>query len=117
YFATVEPQKRLAPHLHLAMRGTLPRAEIKAVAAATYHQVWWPKVDRVVYDGDHLPVWDKTAGYVDPGTGEVLPTWEQALDALDADPGAEPLHVIRFGEQVDARGVLAGTPDADQAIG
>jgi hypothetical protein len=44
YFATVEPQKRLAPHLHMAIRGTLPRAEIKAIAAATYHQVWWPAV-------------------------------------------------------------------------
>ncbi|WP_460783736.1 replication initiator, partial [Nonomuraea fastidiosa] len=29
YFATVEPQQRLAPHLHMAIRGTLPRAELK----------------------------------------------------------------------------------------
>src|SRR5439155_21305251 len=28
YFAAVEPQKRLAPHLHLAMRGTVSRAEL-----------------------------------------------------------------------------------------
>ncbi|MEV5554686.1 replication initiator [Nonomuraea wenchangensis] len=116
YFATVEPQKRLAPHLHMAIRGTLPRAEIKQIAAATYHQVWWPSVDTVKYEGDHLPVWEEGAGYLDPHTGEVLPTWGEALDELDADEGAEPLHVIRFGDQVDVKGVLAGTSDADQCI-
>ncbi|MEW9554577.1 replication initiator [Nonomuraea sp. NPDC050783] len=114
YFVSVEPQKRLAPHLHMAIRGTLPRAEIKQIAAATYHQVWWPQADEVRFDGDHLPVWDEQAGYLDPATGEVLPTWDEALDALDED--AEPLHVLRFGDQVDVQGVLAGTPDADQCI-
>lgn len=111
YFASVEPQKRLAPHLHMAIRGTLPRAEMKQIAAATYHQVWWPSLDRVVFDGDHLPVWDDEAGYLDSATGEALPTWEEALDQT-----SEPLHVIRFGAQVDVQGVLAGTPDADQCI-
>ncbi|MEO3811946.1 replication initiator [Sphaerisporangium sp. B11E5] len=125
YFASVEPQKRLAPHLHMAVRGTLPRADVKAVVAATYHQVWWPQADRVVFEGEHLPVWagrdddagdvDQRAGdYLDPMTGEILPTWDEALDRLDA--GAEPLHVVRFGAQVDVQGVLAGTPDVDQCI-
>ena len=123
----MEPQKRLAPHLHMAVRGTMPRAEIKAVAAATYHQAWWPKADRVVFEGEHLPVWverdqeagdvDQRAGdYLDPVTGEILPAWDEALDQLDADEDAEPLHVIRFGTQVDVQGVLAGTSDADQCI-
>src|SRR5690606_21572630 len=117
YFAAVEPQKRLAPHLHMAIRGTLPRAEIKQIAAATYHQVWWPQADRVVFDSDdHLPVWQDGVGYLDPDTGEVLSTWDQALDQLDTEDTAEPLHVIRFGEQIDVQGVLAGTPDADQRI-
>ncbi|MFI6899613.1 replication initiator [Nonomuraea sp. NPDC050394] len=49
-------------------------------------------------------------------TGEVLPTWEEALDQLDEDEHATPLHLIRFGEQVDVKGVLAGTPDSDQCI-
>jgi hypothetical protein len=40
YFAAVEPQRRLAPHIHLAMRGTVSRAELRRVLAATYHQVW-----------------------------------------------------------------------------
>ncbi|MER6949975.1 replication initiator [Nonomuraea sp. NPDC000554] len=116
YFAAVEPQKRLAPHLHMAIRGTLPRAEIKQIAAATYHQVWWPPTDQVVFDGERLPVWVDDAGYLDPATGEVLPAWDQALDQLDADEAGEPLHVVRFGVQVDVQGVLAGTADADQCI-
>ncbi|GLX95051.1 replication initiator [Herbidospora sp. NBRC 101105] len=114
YFASVEMQKRLAPHLHMAMRGTLPRADIRTLAAATYHQVWWPSCDVIRFEGSHLPVWDEEAGYLDPATGEVLPTWTQALDALDAD--SPPFHVVRFGPQIDAQGILAGTPDADQAI-
>ena len=42
YFAAVEPQRRLAPHVHIAMRGTVSRTELRQVLAATYHQVWWP---------------------------------------------------------------------------
>ncbi|MER5317721.1 replication initiator [Streptosporangium roseum] len=129
YFATVEPQKRLAPHLHMAIRGTLPRAEIKAIAAATYHQVWWPSVDDVRFEGDHLPVWvqraeraepysdGQTGDYLDPATGELLPTWDEALDELDQDDEAEPLHVLRFGDQVDVQGIVAGSPDAHKRIG
>src|SRR5579875_4005800 len=29
YFAAVEPQRRLAPHVHIAMRGTVSRAELR----------------------------------------------------------------------------------------
>ncbi|PRX92124.1 replication initiator [Allonocardiopsis opalescens] len=117
YFASVEPQRRLAPHLHIAVRGTLPRAEVKQIVAATYHQVWWPPTDAVRYDGTHLPAWDADAGrYLDPATGELLPSWDEALDALDADPGAAPLHVVRFGRQVDVKGVVAGSPDADRCV-
>ncbi|WP_116247961.1 replication initiator [Nocardiopsis sp. FIRDI 009] len=117
YFAAVEPQRRLAPHLHMATRGTIPRAELRQVAAATYHQVWWPNADRVVFEGDHLPVWDEATGvYVDPSTGQLLPTWDEALDALDEDPDAEPHHVVRFGRQVDAKGVVAGSADADRCV-
>ena len=42
YFAALEPQPRLAPHLHAAMRGVIPRAVLKQVIEATYVQVWWP---------------------------------------------------------------------------
>lgn len=117
YFASVEPQRRLAPHLHMATRGTLPRAELRQIAAATYHQVWWPHAETVVYEGDHLPVWDEENGtYLDPTTGEALPTWDEALDDLDAGPETEPFHVVRFGRQVDAKGVAAGSEDADRCV-
>ena len=83
YFAAVEPQRRLAPHIHLAMRGTVSRADLRRVLAATYHQVWWPDTSVVRFDGDELPVWDEQAAtYLDPATGEVLPTWDDALDAI-----------------------------------
>ncbi|NDL60991.1 replication initiator [Phytoactinopolyspora mesophila] len=117
YFATVEPQKRLAPHLHAAVRGTFPRALIRQVVAATYHQLWWPSFDEPAYV-DRLPVWDEhTGGYCDSDTGELLPTWDEALDQLDADPDAEPAHVVRFGTQIDMQGILAGTPAADRRVG
>jgi hypothetical protein len=116
YFAAVEPQRRLAPHVHIAMRGTVSRAELREVIAATYHQVWWPSTDMVRFDGGHLPVWDEDkATYLDPDTGEVLPTWDEALDAIDADD--EPLHVARFGDRFDAQGVLAGSKDSNRCIG
>jgi hypothetical protein len=115
YFGTVEPQRRLAPHLHMAIRGAVPRPVIRQVIAATYHQVWWPATDTVVYDGDDLPVWDERARtYLDPATGEVLPTWDDALDAIG--PGDRPRHVGRFGVKFDAQGVLAGSKDASKCI-
>jgi len=117
YFATVEAQRRLAPHLHAAMRGTIPRRIVREVRAATYHQVWWPAHDSLVYV-EHLPQWsNEIGGYLDPTTGGVLPTWDQALDALDTDDEAEPAHVVRFGAQDDLQGLLAGSPGADRAIG
>ena len=85
YFAAVEPQRRLAPHVHLAIRGTVARTELRRVLAATYHQVWWPSTSPVKFrDGDEPPVWPTRSGrYVsDPATGEVLPTWDQALDGI-----------------------------------
>jgi hypothetical protein len=116
YFAAVEPQRRLAPHVHLAMRGTVSRADMRRVLAATYHQVWWPDTSGIRFEGDELPVWDEQTGnYVDPATGEVLPTWDDALDAIG--PGDEPLHVARFGDRFDAQGVLSGSKDAARCIG
>ncbi len=116
YFAGVEPQRRLAPHVHVAIRGTLSRAELRQVLSATYHQVWWPPTSTTRFDGDHQPTWHEASGsYLDPATGEILPTWDQALDAIsDQD---QPLHVARFGQRFDAQGVLAGSRDAARCIG
>src|ERR1039458_9937857 len=33
YFAAIEPQRRLAPHVHIALRGTISRAELREVIA------------------------------------------------------------------------------------
>jgi hypothetical protein len=115
YFGAIEPQRRLAPHLHLAIRGAIPRAVVRQVIAATYHQVWWPSTDVVRFEDENLPVWDEDLGtYLDPATGEVLPTWDQALDAIG--PADDPLHVARFGPKFDAQGVLAGSKDAAKCI-
>jgi len=114
YFGAVEPQRRLVPHLHAAIRGAIPRATIRQVVAATYLQLWWPSFDRPVYV-HRVPVWDGE-DYVDADTGEVLPTWAQALDRLAADADAKPAHVMRFGRQVDMAGIIAPSPDADRAV-
>lgn len=115
YFAAVEPQKRLAPHLHAAIRGTIPRAIVKQVAAATYFAAWWPPcTDADVVYGEHTepPVWhEESANYLDPHTGEVLPTWKEATSQLE-----DPAHVVRLGKQVDIKGLLGGTPDSDRAV-
>jgi hypothetical protein len=128
YFAVVEPQKRAAPHVHFAIRGTLPRALVRQLTAATYAHVWWPATDAVVYPAGREPRWDPTVdnrsvdrpdaapgGFVDPDTGQPLPTWQQALDDLDDED--EPRHVVRFGDRMDVQGVLAGSPQAERCIG
>src|SRR5215831_8403628 len=71
--ATVEPQKRLAPHVHIAIRGTASWAELMQIIVATYYQVWSPSIDTVWFGGSHLPVWDEARRrYLDPATGELL---------------------------------------------
>jgi hypothetical protein len=116
YFGAVEPQRRLAPHVHVAFRGAISRADLRQVIAATYHQVWWPAIDVVRYQDGELPVWHEATGrYVDPSTGELLPTWDQALDAIG--PHDQALYVARFGPKFDAQGVLAGSRAARRCIG
>jgi hypothetical protein len=118
YAGCVEPQRRLAPHAHFAIRGTIPRSMLELVAKATYHQVWWPAADRLRYPIDRPPVWDaKAETWVDPDTGRALPTWAEALDAIDDDPDAEPAHLVRFGAQVKAKGVDPGSADVERTIG
>lgn len=119
YFATGEPQKRAAPHLHMALRGAIPHAVVRQVAAATYHQVWWPNHDQLVYtDPNRQPQWNPELGtFIDPDTGMPLTTWDEALQALDSDPNALPAHVVRFGDQVHSKGILGGSDEAGRHIG
>ena len=115
YFGAIEPQRRLAPHIHVALRGAIPRATIPYdVTTAAYLQLWWPSFDQVVYaDPDRFPVWDegKAQTYRDTDTGFPLPTWQESLDALDGEQDAgewvEPAVVMRFGTQVDIQGIIA----------
>jgi hypothetical protein len=111
YFATVEPQKRVAPHLHAAIRGSIPHELLRAVTAATYHQVWWPAHDELVYDRDHAPVWDGER-FVDPETRRPVTTWTEALDDIE-----EPAHVVSFGRQVHSKGILGGSDEAGRHVG
>ncbi|SMC85399.1 hypothetical protein SAMN05661093_02204 [Kibdelosporangium aridum] len=114
YFATVEPQKRGAPHLHAAIRGSIPHELLKLVTAATYHQVWWPNHDERVYqDGEPLPIWDsQLKAFVDPVTRIPLRAWDETVQEVD-----EPAHVVRYGAQVHSKGLLGGTEDAGRHIG
>ncbi|NKY89892.1 replication initiator protein [Nocardia veterana] len=124
YFAAVEPQKRGAPHIHIAVRGSDPKAVIRQLVAATYHQVWWPHFDEPVYT-DRLPFFDHSAGRfvdpdrVDPETGQrvPVPTWDEALDVMDAVDDLEPAHVVRFGSVMDIKGILGGTEEASRHVG
>jgi len=117
YAGAVEPQRRLAPHAHFAIRGTIPRDLVRRVAAATYHQVWWPQATERRYQPDAPPHWNADAGgWVDPDTATLLTTWDAALDAIDQNPDAAPAHVVRFGAQVHAEGVLAGSTDAERCV-
>ena len=115
YFAAIEPQRRLAPHVHVAMRGAIQRQVIRQVTRGTYFQLWWPSFDVPLYV-QRSPVFLDGA-YRDPDTGQELKTWEQALAELDQDPDAKPAHVMRLGAQVDVKGILAGSKDADRTIG
>ncbi|WP_245550245.1 helitron helicase-like domain-containing protein [Nocardia niigatensis] len=115
YFAAVEPQRRGAPHAHIAVRGTDPHALINQVIAASYHSVWWPHFDHEQYSDDRMPVWDPTAGaFVDPDNGYVLPTFDDAQALMDEMDELEPAHVVRWGVQVDRKDIGDTDPDGEQ---
>ena len=109
YFAAVEPQRRLAPHVHLAIRGTIARAELRRVLAATYHQVWWPDAIepsgttgtscRCGTRGSAATSTRRPGKCCRPGTRRSMPSGTRT----------EPWHVARFGVRFDAQGVLAGS--------
>jgi len=119
YAGAVELQRRLAPHAHFAVRGTVPRKLCRQVAEATYHQVWWPPFDTAVYTVDNPPVWaaDRRS-YVDSKTREPLRTWAQAIDAIEQAEAPVPAHVVRLGhiDPREIKGVEPGTRDAERTI-
>ncbi|WP_406094694.1 replication initiator [Kitasatospora purpeofusca] len=48
--------------------------------------------------------------------GAAAPRRARALDRLDDEPEAQPAHVLRFGPQLDAQGVLVGSPQAARYV-
>lgn len=117
YFGAIEPQRRLAPHIHLAIRGAIPRRVIRAVTKATYLQLWWPSFETPIYtDPKTMPAWNPATERIEDADGIALTSWDEALDELDADSAAEPAVVMRFGSQVDIKGIIAPSADADRAI-
>ncbi|MCU1641206.1 MAG: Uncharacterized protein JWN03_1481 [Nocardia sp.] len=123
YFAAVEPQRRAAPHAHIAIRGTDPHALIEQIKAGTYHSVWWPHFDHELYTDDRMPVWDHAAGtFVDPDkrdpeTGEPcrLPGFDDVMALMDEVDDLEPAHVVRWGVQIDRQDI--GDTDPDGEVG
>ena len=118
YAGAIELQRRLAPHGHFAVRGSIPRKLLKQVAAATYHQVWWPPFDRMVYTPDRPPVWDPTrapmstrkpANRCPPGIRR---------SRTSTRPEDEPAYVARLGsiDPREIKGVEAGTRDAERCV-
>ena len=81
------------------------------MTAATYHQVWWPAHDELVYGGDRVPAWDGER-FVDPETRRPVTTWTEALDDME-----EPAHVVAFGRQVHSKGILGGSDEAGRHVG
>src|SRR5690606_38935585 len=112
-------QRRGAMHLHVATRGAMTGTLLRQVVAATYHQLWWPPHDTPVYtDPARMPIWNADRGaFVDRLTRRPLPTWAEALDAVDADPAARPAHVTRFGPQVDHKWLIGGSERTERVIG
>jgi hypothetical protein len=91
YFAAIEPRKRLAPRARIAFRGAISRTDLRAVIAATYHQVRWPSTGTACYDEDQLPVRHEATGrYFDPATGELLPTWGRHAEQTRFDETSWP---------------------------
>ncbi|MDN2497094.1 replication initiator protein [Nocardia nova] len=116
YFAVVEPQKRGAPHLHIALRGHIPREVLRKVTEATYHQVWWPPTGEMRYPGADVPLWDKRhETFIDPKTRKPLADWDDAVDAIGPEDG--PAHTARFGSRLDIQGIAADTDRAREAVG
>ena len=99
YFAAVEPQHRLAPHLHAAVRGAIPRATIR--------QVVRPPTPRCGGRPSTRPS-TCTAPRCGPAPTTSTPTpappCPPGTTLSPAIPDDQPAHVMRFGTQLDMAG-------------
>ena len=84
YFATIEPQRRLAPTCTRRSGGRSPaRSCARCGPPPTTNSGGRPTTRPSTPTGSGLD----RPGYTDPTTGELLPTWDQALDALERPRG------------------------------
>ena len=58
YFAAVEPQRRLAPHLHAAIRGAIPRQLLRQVVEGDLRPDVVAALRPARLSSTELPVWD-----------------------------------------------------------
>lgn len=92
-------------HAELRSRARrLPARSLEPAPAPSWRLPWPSPCLPPFLAGAWLPEWHEASGqYVDPDTGEFLPTWDQALDAVG--PHDQPLHVARYRTKFDAQGV------------
>ena len=114
YFGTVEPQKRGAPHFHAAIRGAIPRAELRAITPRPTTKCGGrPMTSSCVHrtsgcrSGTPGPRPSPTPTPVGPCPPSTRPVSDLT----------EPAHVVRFGAQVHVKGILGGTEEAGRHIG
>ena len=96
YFAVVEPQRRLAPHVQIAIRGTIARAEVRKVLARHLPPGLVARPARPIPRRRRAAGLGRPGGAVcRPGHGEILADWDEALDGIGAYD--LPWHVARPG--------------------
>ena len=115
YFGCVEPQRRLAPHAHFAIRGTIPRGMLRAgrrrdlppgVVASTRRRAL-PRRP-AARSGTATPSVGR------PGHRRAAADLGRGAGRPRRRPDAEPAHVARFGAAGRRQGVARRHPDAER---
>ncbi len=93
----VLPNRPARRHRSTRRRQDAPDLPRRKIEPHTIGKTYTAPDDTVRFDDDQLPVWHEPTGrYLDPATGEFLPTWDQALDATApvtrrcTSPGSAP---------------------------
>ena len=115
YFAALEPQARLAPHLHAAIRGVIPRAVLKKVIEATYVQTLVAVLRPAGLRASAAGV-DRRRLLRPRHRSHAAHLGRSAGPAAKPTRTPRPAHVMRFGAQYDLAGIIAPSPDADRAV-
>ena len=116
YFATVEAQRRLAPHLHAAVRGAIPRRSSARSGPPPTTRSGGRAHDGAVYVGDRLPRWSPDERRLRRPVPGAAPDLGRGARPARRRPRRRAGPRGPFREQDDIQGLLAGTPDADRTI-